>query len=39
MKPDATQGIALVVSAADFDHIVDPRSMVGDPRRDLGLDT
>jgi fumarate hydratase class II len=29
--------VALGVSAADFDRIVDPRSMVGDPRRDLGL--
>jgi fumarate hydratase class II len=29
--------LALGVSAADFDRIVDPRSMVGDPRRDLGL--
>jgi fumarate hydratase class II len=25
------------VSAADFDRIVDPKKMVGDPRRDLGL--
>jgi fumarate hydratase class II len=29
--------LALGVSAADFDHIVDPEAMVGDPRRDLGL--
>jgi fumarate hydratase class II len=29
--------LALGVPAADFDRIVDPRSMVGDPRRDLGL--
>jgi fumarate hydratase class II len=29
--------LALGVSAADFDRIVDPTSMVGDPRRDLGL--
>jgi fumarate hydratase class II len=29
--------LALGVSAADFDHIVDPKAMVGDPRRDLGL--
>jgi hypothetical protein len=26
------------VSAADFDRIVDPGTMVGDPRADLGLD-
>jgi len=25
------------VSAADFDRIVDPKTMVGDPRHDLGL--
>ena len=25
------------VSAADFDRIVDPKKMVGNPRRDLGL--
>jgi fumarate hydratase class II len=30
--------LALGVSAADFDRIVDPTTMVGDPRRDLGLD-
>jgi fumarate hydratase class II len=30
--------LALGVSAADFDRIVDPRTMVGDPRRDLGLE-
>jgi fumarate hydratase, class II len=30
--------LALDVSAADFDRIVDPKTMVGDPRRDLGLD-
>jgi len=29
--------LALGVSAADFDRIVDPMRMVGDPRRDLGL--
>jgi fumarate hydratase class II len=29
--------LALGVSAADFDRIVDPRNMVGNPRRDLGL--
>jgi fumarate hydratase class II len=29
--------LALGVPAADFDRIVDPRAMVGDPRRDLGL--
>jgi fumarate hydratase class II len=28
--------LALGVSAADFDRIVDPGTMVGDPRRDLG---
>jgi fumarate hydratase class II len=28
--------LALGVSAADFDRIVDPATMVGDPRRDLG---
>jgi fumarate hydratase class II len=27
------------VSAADFDRIVDPKTMVGRPRRDLGLDS
>ncbi|KOV58309.1 hypothetical protein [Streptomyces sp. MMG1121] len=30
--------LALGVSAADFDRIVDPATMVGQPRRDLGLD-
>jgi fumarate hydratase class II len=30
--------LALGVSATDFDRIVDPNSMVGDPRRDLGLE-
>jgi fumarate hydratase class II len=29
--------LALGVPAADFDRIVDPAGMVGDPRRDLGL--
>jgi fumarate hydratase class II len=29
--------LALGVPAADFDRIADPMSMVGDPRRDLGL--
>jgi fumarate hydratase class II len=29
--------LALGVSAADFDRIVQPNTMVGDPRRDLGL--
>jgi fumarate hydratase class II len=29
--------LALGVSAADFDWIVDPEKMVGDPHRDLGL--
>ena len=28
--------LAMGVSEDDFDHIVDPRKMVGDPRRDLG---
>jgi fumarate hydratase class II len=28
--------LAQGVSAAEFDRIVDPRAMVGDPRRDLG---
>jgi fumarate hydratase class II len=28
--------LALGVSAADFDRVVDPAAMVGDPRRDLG---
>ncbi|HEX3802340.1 MAG TPA: hypothetical protein VHV75_05830 [Solirubrobacteraceae bacterium] len=30
--------LALGISAADFDRIVDPKTMVGDPRRDLGLE-
>ena len=29
--------LALGVAAADFDRIVDPSTMVGNPRRDLGL--
>jgi fumarate hydratase class II len=29
--------LALGVSAADFDRIVDPKTMVGNPRQDLGL--
>ena len=29
--------LALGVAAADFDRIIDPKTMVGDPRRDLGL--
>jgi fumarate hydratase class II len=29
--------LALGVSVPDFDRIVDPKMMVGDPRRDLGL--
>ena len=29
--------LALGVAAEDFDRIVDPTTMVGDPRRDLGL--
>ena len=29
--------LGLGVSATDFDRIVDPIAMVGDPRRDLGL--
>jgi fumarate hydratase class II len=29
--------LALGVNAADFDRIVDPKSMVGSPRQDLGL--
>jgi fumarate hydratase class II len=29
--------LTLGVPAADFDRIVDPADMVGDPRRDLGL--
>ena len=31
--------LALGVSADEFDRIIDPRKMVGDPRRDLGLVT
>lgn len=31
-------GLALGISAADFDRIVQPKMMVGDPRRDLGLE-
>ena len=30
--------MALGVDAAEFDRVVDPSTMVGDPRRDLGLD-
>jgi len=30
--------LALGVSAADFDRIVDPAKMVGNPRRDLGIE-
>jgi fumarate hydratase class II len=30
--------LALGVSAADFDRIVDPAAMVGDPRRDVGIE-
>ena len=30
--------LAVGVSATDFDRIVDPKSMVGHPRRDLGLE-
>jgi fumarate hydratase, class II len=30
--------LALGVSADDFDRIVQPKTMVGDPRRDLGLE-
>jgi len=30
--------LALGISATDFDRIVDPTTMVGRPRRDLGLD-
>jgi fumarate hydratase class II len=29
--------LSLGISAADFDRVVDPETMVGDPRRDLGL--
>ncbi len=31
--------LALGVSVSDFDRIADPKTMVGTPRRDLGLDT
>jgi fumarate hydratase class II len=31
--------LALGVSATDFDRIVDPKTMVGNPHRDLGLDS
>jgi fumarate hydratase class II len=31
--------LASGVSAEDFDQIVDPKNMVGDPRRDLGVDS
>jgi fumarate hydratase, class II len=34
----ATPALALGVSAADFDRIVDPNTMVGNPRRDLVLE-
>jgi hypothetical protein len=30
--------LALGISARDFDRIVDPQRMVGDPRRDLGVE-
>ena len=30
--------LALGIPAADFDRIVDPSKMVGNPRRDLGID-
>jgi fumarate hydratase class II len=30
--------LALGVDAAQFDRVVDPKTMVGDPRRDLGLE-
>jgi fumarate hydratase class II len=30
--------LGLGVSAEDFDRIVDPKTMVGNPRGDLGLD-
>ncbi len=30
--------LALGVSGNDFDRIVDPKRMVGDPRRDLGVE-
>jgi len=29
--------LALGVPGDEFDHVVDPEKMVGDPRRDLGL--
>jgi hypothetical protein len=29
--------LALGIAAADFDRIVDPKTMVGVPERDLGL--
>lgn len=29
--------LALGASAAEFDRIVDPKTMVGDPRRELAL--
>jgi fumarate hydratase class II len=29
--------LALGVSEADFDRIVEPKTMVGDPHRDLGI--
>jgi fumarate hydratase class II len=31
--------LALGVDPAEFDRLVDPDAMVGDPARDLGLDT
>jgi fumarate hydratase class II len=30
--------LSLGVSGSDFDHIVDPKAMVGNPWRDLGLE-
>jgi hypothetical protein len=30
--------LALGVSAADYDRMIDPKTMVGNPHRDLGLD-
>jgi fumarate hydratase class II len=30
--------LAMGIAASDFDRIVDPKTMVGNPRRDLGLD-
>jgi hypothetical protein len=33
----ARTALALGVSVADFDRIVDPKTMVGDPQRDPGL--